>query len=326
MRGNRLSTPPPTLNESAVGLGSLPRGPEPQSVLENSTFSELLKTLHPDDRIRGKQFELTCKWFLENDPKYQMLLEKVWLWDEWPGRWGPDGGIDLVAQTKDGKMWAIQAKCYDSERSLRRGGINSFLSESSHETFAYRLLISTTNRIGTNSIRNIHNQEKPVGTIVLTDLETADVRWPPSIEALIAGYTPAKVRYEPRPHQQEAIAACVAGFAAHDRGKLIHACGTGKTFTCRWIHDALGSQMTLVAVPSLALISQALNDWARASEKQFDPLVVCSDDTVAKGSDIEWTSDIGVEVTTDSEVIRKFLHHPRDKPAVVFSIPVTPAP
>jgi len=57
-----------------------------------STFSEL-------NYDRGKQWEIACKWFLENDPVYKAQIKQVWLWDDWPGRWGPDAGIDLIAKT-----------------------------------------------------------------------------------------------------------------------------------------------------------------------------------------------------------------------------------
>ena len=46
----------------------------------------------------GIPFESICKWYLENDPKYSSLLKKVWLWNDWPGNWGRDRGIDLIAE------------------------------------------------------------------------------------------------------------------------------------------------------------------------------------------------------------------------------------
>ena len=77
-----------------------------------ATFAELRDRLSPDVHKRGKQFERVCKWLLETDPRYANRLSKVWLWDDWPGRWGPDCGIDLVAEDRDGKKWAIQARCH----------------------------------------------------------------------------------------------------------------------------------------------------------------------------------------------------------------------
>ena len=80
------------------------------------TFRSALVGAFPDEHARGKQFERICKWFLETDARFVARLEEVWLWDDWPGKWGPDCGIDLVARDRDGKTWAIQAKCYKADR------------------------------------------------------------------------------------------------------------------------------------------------------------------------------------------------------------------
>jgi len=92
---------------------------------------------------RGKEFERAAKWFLETDPAYASELREVWIWDDWPGRWGPDIGIDLVAETREGNLWAIQVKCYDPESQVPTSEIDSFISASSRPEFGHRLLIST---------------------------------------------------------------------------------------------------------------------------------------------------------------------------------------
>jgi len=85
------------------------------------TFDGLVGELDPDNALRrGKQFEHVCKWFLTNDPTYKSTLRKVWLWDEWEGRWGGDAGIDLVAEDHDGRLWAIQAKAYDPANAVTK--------------------------------------------------------------------------------------------------------------------------------------------------------------------------------------------------------------
>ena len=106
-----------------------------------ATFAELRERLSLD----GKQFERVCKWFLETDPRYSDRLVNVWLWDDWPGRWGPDCGIDLVAEDRDGKNWAIQAKCYDPKYSVTKSDVDKFLSESTNENIHHRLLSPTNN-------------------------------------------------------------------------------------------------------------------------------------------------------------------------------------
>ncbi len=112
-----------------------------------ATFNDLFARLDPDPRVRGKQFEHVCKWFLENDPYYRDTVRKVWLWDDWEHRWGGDAGIDLVAEESDGKLWAVQCKAYDPDRAVTKKDVDKFLSESSRKWFSYRLLIATTDRL-----------------------------------------------------------------------------------------------------------------------------------------------------------------------------------
>ena len=95
-----------------------------------SRFTTFLGTFDPDVNIRGTQWEHVCKWFLETDPIYRTQLKKVWLSKKWPNKWGPDAGIDLVAQAKDGTYWAIQAKAYAPDNTVTKQDMDSFLAES----------------------------------------------------------------------------------------------------------------------------------------------------------------------------------------------------
>jgi len=99
----------------------------------------------PEDKSYGKQFEKLCKHFLLTSPVYKAELKSVWLWDEWPDRWrDKECGIDLVAKTYDGDLWAIQAKCYKPEYAITKADIDKFLSWSNRKQFSYRLLIAPT--------------------------------------------------------------------------------------------------------------------------------------------------------------------------------------
>ena len=138
-------------------------------------LEQLLEKLDPDPRIRGRQFEHICKWFLTNDPTYKNTLRKVWLWSEWTGRWGGDAGIDLVAEDHDGRLWAIQAKAYDSASAVTKADVDKFLSESSRAVFSYRLLIATTDKRHHVARRTMDDQEKKVGFVGLSDLLTSEV-------------------------------------------------------------------------------------------------------------------------------------------------------
>ncbi|RKY06759.1 MAG: helicase, partial [Planctomycetota bacterium] len=280
-----------------------------------ATLTELLSKLSTDNHVKGSQFEHICKWYLEHDPKYKYELEKVWLWKDWPDRWGPDCGIDLVARAYGGNLWAIQAKAYNEQYAIKKADIDTFLSESSRSVFSFRLLITSTNLIGKTAHKTVEAQEKKVGLIMLSDLMRSEMDWPQTPEHLIAK-PPA--RKTPRPHQTKAIEDVIKGFSKNSRGQLIMACGTGKTLVSLWVAEKLHSQRTLVLLPSLSLLAQSLREWVVNARHKFYYLPVCSDDTV-RGDDhfISHTSEIGLPVTTDPDVVAEFLR--RDENLIIFS-------
>lgn len=282
-------------------------------------FDRLLANLDPNALIRGRQFEHICKWFLTNDPVYRHELRNVWHWDEWEGRWGADAGIDLVAEDRNGNLWAIQAKAYDPKYRVTKKDVNKFLAESGREVFTYRMLIATTDLIDRIGERTIQDQEKRVTFFRLNHLRAADVDWPGSPRDL----RPSRPRKPalPRPYQTEAVTDVVKGFQSADLGQLIMACGTGKTLTALFIAERLESKRTLVLLPSLSLLKQTLNVWRANCTTDFASVSVCSDDTVAKTEDdvaVAHTSDLGVPVTTDANQIAAFLRQ-RSAPQVVFA-------
>ena len=281
-------------------------------------FDSLAARFDPDPQVRGRQFERVCKWFLENDPVYRSEIRRVSLWKDWPARWGGDAGIDLVAEDRNGDLWAIQAKAYDPKYRVSKKDVDKFLAESGRKVFAYRMLIATTDLIDRTGERTIQQQEKRSSFFRLNDLRAAAVDWPASPEQL----RPAKERNPatPRPHQAEAIRDVLKGFTTSDRGQLVMACGTGKTLTGLFITEELKAQRTLVLLPSLSLLKQTLNEWRANCATDFVSLPVCSDDTVSDAEDIAiaHTADLGVPVTTDPTQIAAFLRR-KSGPLVVLS-------
>ncbi|MDO8810948.1 MAG: DEAD/DEAH box helicase family protein, partial [Gallionella sp.] len=271
-------------------------------------FSDFYTSLDPDPLKRGKQFEHFVKWFLKADPEWATQVDQVWLWDEWPGRWGADCGIDLVFQHKDGKHWAVQSKCYSPDYDITKHDVDKFLSESNRPLIQHRLLIATTDRIGANAKQVCDAQEKPVIRFLLSDFDKSALEYPANFAAL--PQAKRKPRPEPREHQNEARAAVVQGLQTADRGQLIMACGTGKTYVTLWIKEHLDAQRTLVLVPSLGLLSQLLREWTFAAATPFEVLCVCSDQTVGtKGSDeaIHSVADLAFPVTSNVEEVKNFL-------------------
>jgi predicted helicase len=101
------------------------------------TLTTLLARLDPDPGVRGRQLELICRWYLTTDPVYRRELKRVWLWDEWPGRGGADAGINLVAEARDGRLWAIQPKAYDPRYRIKKeSDVDTFLSKSARPEFS----------------------------------------------------------------------------------------------------------------------------------------------------------------------------------------------
>lgn len=281
-------------------------------------FLGLLGSLDPDPRVRGKQFEHICKWFLTNDPTYKTMLRRVWLWKEWPDRWSDaEAGIDLVAEDYEGRLWAIQVKAYAATRAVTKDDVNKFLADSARTQFAYRLLIATTDKVHHVAHGTINAQEKEVGFVGLSDLLTAELDWPPSLDDLRPSPPPEPAT--PRDYQREAIDAVIAGFNTANRGQLIMACGSGKTVTSLFITEKLAAERTLVLVPSLSLLKQTMRVWQTRRQIPFDALPVCSDETVGRGVDSPVTdvSELGVPVTTDPQEIAAFLR--RQGPRVAFS-------
>lgn len=284
-----------------------------------ANFAEFLLTFDIDANRRGRQFEQFAKWFLKNDPEWATQVADIWRWDEYPDRWGADCGIDLVFKSKLGKIWAVQAKCYAADHDISKSDVDKFLSESNRRQIDHRLLIATTDRIGTNARQVLDAQEKSVVRYLLSHFESAAIEFPSSIQSLSSGKRKPPPELD-RPHQIEAVGAVLAGFQTSDRGQLIMACGTGKTFVCLWVKEALKAKRTLVLVPSLNLLSQTLSEWTFAAQEPFEALCVCSDQTVNRRDDdeaISLAADLPFPVTSDVNEIADFLRSGKDQ--VIFS-------
>src|ERR1700733_494812 len=184
---------------------------------ELSTLERLLHSL----RRGGRGFELLCRLFLQNDPEFTAEYEHVWLWSEWPERWGPDRGIDLVAQTFSGRVDAVQAQNDRADRSVTKRDIDTFLSESNRVGIGARLLIASTDLVARSAREVMAEQEKPVSTCLLSRLRESPVRWPASISDLAPAALPAA---QPREHQLIALKA-IDRWAHTDntRGQMIMA-------------------------------------------------------------------------------------------------------
>lgn len=149
-----------------------------------SSLSTLLAQLPADAAKKGREFERLVKWFLENEPTYKAQLRRVHHWSTSPHRWGRDAGIDLTAEDREGRLWAIQAKCYDVDYAIKKSDVDSFLSESgrrpsTRRPFDLRLLIATTDQLGANA-RKVLAETPGARCLLRADLEKCSIEWPAS--------------------------------------------------------------------------------------------------------------------------------------------------
>ena len=306
------------------------------AVSELSPLDALLASFREaahDNRDLGDLFERMIANYLVTDPLYANLFSDVWLWGEWPDRWGTDTGIDLVArEAATGDYWAIQCKFYLPEHQVSKKDIDTFLATSGkrfstsdgEHTFTNRLIVSTTDRWNSIAEKTLENQTVPVERMTMGDLEQSPVDWS-SFSLNRPDVMQVSDKKTLDAHQVEASDRVAAGFAEHDRGKLIMACGTGKTFTALRLMERLvppGGRVLFLA-PSISLVSQSLREWTADAETPFHPMVVCSDTKVGRDDEDTRVHDIPYPATTDATKLAqasKVLHqHNPAQRTIVFS-------
>lgn len=286
-----------------------------------SSFGEVLDQLR-DNQPQGKYgiaFEKLMVNFFQTDPVLSAEFDEVCRWDKWRYNGGQtDTGIDLVARRRDDGKWvAIQAKFYKPTTSIQKQNIDSFFeasgrsfeTESAVEHFAHRYIISTTDKWSKHAEAALENQQIPTSRIGYSQIAESPVNWDvvfPGSEIHIN--LSRRETFEPRPHQQEAIDKVMDGFRTHDRGKLIMACGTGKTFTAlrlaeRVAEDNGGRARVLFLVPSIALLAQTLREWTAQARLDLKSFAVCSDNKASRQAEDIASYDLEVPVSTNGKDI-----------------------
>ena len=272
-----------------------------------------VKDAHAGLREKGAWFEKLCRYFFKNDPIYKQRFEDVWLWQDWPGRDNmPDTGIDIVAKLKNSEGFcAIQCKFYEPGHCISKADIDSFITASDKTIFAERILVSVADDWGKNAENAIKGLHVPCRRMTINDMEKSPIDW-----SAFDPKNPDNVNYlpqkNPRQDQINAINAVINGFKNSniDRGKLIMACGTGKTFTSLKISEEFVGRggVVLFLVPSIALLNQTLLSWNADHDLSMNMIyfAVCSDSTVGRNDneDMSITDLVCPATTRCSELMR----------------------
>jgi len=254
------------------------------------------------EREKGTYFEELIQAYLKNEASYKDLYSNVWTYSEWAKEQNldqRDTGIDLVALTNGTNEYhAIQCKFYDEDYVVKKSDIDSFFTASGKKIFSHRIIVTTTNNWSEHAEDALQDQNPPVTKIDFHDLDNSQIDWSqyqPKQEVVI------KKKKELRDHQKSALTAVVNQFENVDRGKMIMACGTGKTFTSLKIAETVAGKggRVLFLVPSLSLLSQTLTEWTQESATALHSFAVCSD------------SDVGKKRKKTDDTVQTFTHELR---------------
>ncbi|MES2682690.1 MAG: type ISP restriction/modification enzyme [Pseudomonadota bacterium] len=321
----------------------------------HSILGEFREAAH-SSRDLGDKFERLFANYLVTEPQYRARFKQVWMWSEWPGRGGygfskNDTGIDLVAEEHfTGELCAIQCKFYDPDTTIQKADLDSFFATSGKAPFTSRIVVTTTDKWSKHAEPLLEDERVPCIRLRLQDLEGSLVDW-----SHFSLARPDLMRLKPqktlRPHQQSALDDVMKGLGEAERGKLIMACGTGKTFTALKIAEGFASDIAVASsaaqrsaaqrsaaqrnyngrilflVPSIALLAQSLAEWSAQSSTPLHAFAVCSDTAVGKtGNKASDEDDIRLHdlpfpATTDARKLAKQLAALQGKKplTVVFS-------
>ena len=267
---------------------------------------------------KGRLFERLMKTFFFEDPLYKDRFTNVQLWSEWASERsdfdGRDTGIDLVALEEGGGYCAIQCKCYADDTHISKDHIDSFISASSRKPFSARIIVDTGASWGENAKRTVEGLTPPCTVIRKAQLEDSTVEWPDLSSKSPEDLTYIGPSFELRPHQEEAHQNVLEGFENSSRGNLIMACGTGKTFLALRIAESIAGRggRILYLVPSIALFSQVMREWASQKSIPHRYIGICSDTRTGKVDEDASMVELEIPVSTDPFLIGNNLnaYHP----------------
>ena len=281
-------------------------------------FEELLNSIEDatiTERDKGTRFETLTRDWLMREPTYNDLFTQVQTYKDWAAEHPHlssnrrDIGIDLVGTNlADGKFTAIQCKFYRKSHTVSKTDVDSFIAVSDRDYFTGRLIVVTSEKISGNLEEELRRLKVPATIITRGTMGRSIIDW----SAYMRHEQKTLEKRELRTYQKQAIKDVISGFSIHDRGKLIMACGTGKTFTAlRLTEEYLKDRgLVLFLVPSLSLLSQTLTDWKQQSLKPITAFAVCSDTTTGKADNEDTESltrkdELAYPATTKADDLAK---------------------
>lgn len=229
-----------------------------------------------------------------------------------------DSGVDGLIITNEGKSIAYQCKFRSGRVKPTYEELTKFWSDGRYCDYC----CTVANSFAVSNLSDKHEENLQ---ILAKDFDSLDQEFFDQLYDLVNNENAGKnkVFYEPYDYQKRIIKEVLVGFSVENRGKVIAACGTGKTLTSLWIVEAMKAETVLFLAPSISLVKQTLEAWADQAKIPFTYLCVCSDNTVSSNIDDDEAdisvSQLGVPVTTNINEIAKFLDHTKGKVRYIFS-------
>lgn len=288
------------------------------------TFDDVLRHIRGEStstKDLGDRFERIILDVLRHDRHYKNRFDRVWMWRDWAREsgikdktgTGQDLGIDIVARERvGGELCAVQCKCNADDTVLDTKPVNSFIAAGVSYRMKNYILACTgpINKAALAKLRGAHCQ------IMTQD----DLRYRFDWDAY-----PRKIAPPPpkrlKPYQKRAVSDVVSGFAGSDRGKLIMACGTGKTLVSLHAAERLAGKggVVLYLVPSISLILQSMREWSDNANMPHYYMAVCSDTTV-RNTEQGTLTELEAPASTDPKALGERVARMRDDALnVIFS-------
>ena len=327
------------LSERSIQVIDLFKKPETKDlVFASNNWDEFSKNITQlgsspeNNKKKGDVFELLTSLYFVNNPIFSSKLVNLWHHTNVPNQifdcldlQKPEVGVDLIAESNDGNLWAIQCKYHeDINKNVSYDEVSTFFGiterEITYSKIRHRIISSSALEVS-KKISNVHREK--LGFLTYSDFSQLNNEDFKNFHSILDNQKIILSKYEPREHQKIALRNCLDYFSRESRGKLIHPCGSGKSLTGYWFFRYMNGRNAIIIVPSLQLVKQTLKTWAReflCEGIEIDWIAVCSDDDVKNLDDPALnTFEIGIEVNTDNQIISSFLEKDSDKIKIVIT-------
>jgi predicted helicase len=256
-------------------------------------------------RAQGDAWEKALKGWINAGGHPE--LTKAWMWGEWPGKLKAglkgDKGVDLVAETRDKQLVAIQVKFRENPNDPVTAPEVQKLVGSYRKHFTLFALASNA-WSATRGVSEAVGDEDAM-LILREQLLESSYDW-------AAKKSIKRTKFTPFPFQKVAAENVRKALAKGGRAQIVMACGTGKTVTMLLAAEALDAQRVLVLAPTLLLVKQLRDEWVskRRPDREWASLAVCSD--IGDGVDASEIApaEFGAPPTTNPDEIAAFLKKP----------------